>query len=180
MRPPNAAPDLPGPGLPEKEVAKYTLALAEALIYCHSKGVTHRDVKLENIFIGSDGQIKLADFGLATSKPPPLTTLNGVLQYQAPELLVNDRAYDEKVDVWALGIVLYELLVGDVPFPVVNEDQYATLTKIRFDDPFYPPEVPPDAKLSIEGFLTKEPFKRQDLATVTGSAWILRNVTDSK
>ncbi len=84
-----------------------------ALQHMHSRHVYHRDVKPENILIGSNGQLLLADFGSAVHAPPPLNnmryTICGTPEYLAPEVLTS-IGHDSAVDMWALGILMYEIL----------------------------------------------------------------------
>ena len=93
--------------------------LARAIGYMHSRGVLHRDIKAENIKIQSSGEIKLLDFGLARNElAERMTRVGGVmgtLPYMAPELL-QKGVHDARSDVWALGVLLYEMVIGKVPF----------------------------------------------------------------
>jgi predicted ATPase/tRNA A-37 threonylcarbamoyl transferase component Bud32/tetratricopeptide (TPR) repeat protein len=94
------------------------LELSDALARSHHVGVIHRDIKPENVLIAADGSPRLADFGLARLTGEPLTTGNlllGTLPYICPESLAGARL-DEKADVWALGVTLFEMLVGRRPF----------------------------------------------------------------
>jgi len=107
--------------LPPEEAVRITAQLADALQYCHEHGVVHRDMKPENILIQSDGTVKLVDFGIALLQGARrltfrrLTTGFGTPDYMAPEQVQGDRG-DARTDVYALGVMLYEMLTGDVPY----------------------------------------------------------------
>lgn len=99
-----------------RRVANYLAQLADALMYCHARKVIHRDIKPENLLLGKDGDIKIADFGWSVHAPSSRrTTMCGTLDYLAPEM-VESRPHDERVDLWTLGILCYEFLVGKPPF----------------------------------------------------------------
>ena len=98
--------------------------------YCHRQGIVHRDVKLENFLVDitQDAQIiiKLTDFGLASRYNPDnqaLTLMCGSLQAVAPEVLIG-LPYDEKVDLWGLGIILHEMLSTELPFYSDDDLEY--------------------------------------------------------
>ena len=103
--------------LDEPKAARYALQLAGALRYLHSKNVVHRDVKPENLLIGAGGDLKLADFGWSVHAPRGgrRATLCGTLDYLPPEM-VEGRDHGAGADVWGLGVLTYELLVGAPPF----------------------------------------------------------------
>ncbi|KAK3327235.1 kinase-like domain-containing protein [Cercophora scortea] len=92
----------------------------DALRYLHRKHVIHRDIKPENILVGIHGEIKISDFGWSVHAPSNRrTTVCGTLDYLPPEMIKPgnaDNSYDEKVDLWALGVLMYEFLVGEAPF----------------------------------------------------------------
>lgn len=100
----------------------YARDLAAALAYMHARFVIHRDVKPENVLVAEDGALKLADFGAAVHAPAPHDTRRtfcGTAEYVAPELLRG--LYDRRVDDWALGVLLFELLLGVcVPLPIAS------------------------------------------------------------
>jgi aurora kinase len=104
---------------PEAKAAKYTAQMTSALRYLHRKHVMHRDIKPENILVGIHGEIKISDFGWSVHAPGNRRkTYCGTLDYLPPEMVggITGGSYDERVDVWALGVLIYEFLVGEAPF----------------------------------------------------------------
>jgi serine/threonine-protein kinase len=107
--------------LPVDEAIGIAVQLADALQYCHDQGVVHRDLKPENILIEPDGTVKLVDFGIALLQGARrltfrrLTSGFGTPDYMAPEQVQGDRG-DARTDVYALGVMLYEMLTGEVPY----------------------------------------------------------------
>lgn len=125
----------PGNVLEEKVAAKCTLQLVSALQYIHSKGIIHRDVKSDNVLIGDKGLIKLCDFGWAVNAAPTgrRSSVHGTLDYRAPETIretvMSNIVYDKRVDIWAVGCLLFEMLTGYCPF----EDEDEVPIKVTFD-----------------------------------------------
>lgn len=105
---------------PDWRAAQYIAQMAAALKYMHRKHIIHRDIKPENILVGIHGEIKLSDFGWSVHTPSKRRrTYCGTLDYLPPEMVVprsEDQCYDEKVDIWSLGVLTYEFLVGEAPF----------------------------------------------------------------
>lgn len=104
--------------LKEKQARKFGRQIASALDYCHRNSIVHRDLKIENILISKEGNIKIIDFGLSNLFAPrsSLKTFCGSLYFAAPELLQAKAYLGPEVDVWSFGIVLYVLVCGKVPF----------------------------------------------------------------
>jgi hypothetical protein len=113
--------------------------VCEALQYAHSRGVIHRDVKPENILVGEGGKVKIADFGLAKLTSPEqarLTLSNvamGTPHYMAPEQLEKSGDVDERADLFSLGVVLYEMLTGQLPIGRFKRPSEEARTDLRLD-----------------------------------------------
>ncbi|KAK5239480.1 hypothetical protein LTR40_014478, partial [Exophiala xenobiotica] len=113
--------------LPVETVQKIFTQLVGAVAYIHSKSCVHRDLKLENVLLDKHDNVKLCDFGFTREyegKANYLQTFCGTVCYSAPEMLKGEKYAGEKVDVWSLGIILYALLKGELPFD--EDDDAAT------------------------------------------------------
>ena len=114
--------------------------ICDALEYAHSQGVVHRDVKPENILLGRDGRVKIADFGLAKVTDPAGVSLTGTRQamgtphYMAPEQWEKPGEVDHRADIYALGVVLYELLTGELPIGRFDPPSQKIRLDLRLDD----------------------------------------------
>eukprot|EP00629_Pelagomonadales_sp_RCC1024_P015554 CAMPEP_0119279632 /NCGR_PEP_ID=MMETSP1329-20130426/21205_1 /TAXON_ID=114041 /ORGANISM="Genus nov. species nov., Strain RCC1024" /LENGTH=371 /DNA_ID=CAMNT_0007280187 /DNA_START=191 /DNA_END=1303 /DNA_ORIENTATION=+ len=156
----------------ETETAKYILEMARALGYCHQKHVIHRDIKPENLLLGLGGELKIADFGWSVHAPSlRRETFCGTLDYLPPEM-VEVKGYDEKVDLWSLGVLCYEFLVGEPPFDAPGKK--ATFKRISRVDLHFPDYVSAGARDLIKKLLTKDPQARMALADVEKHPWIIR------
>lgn len=165
-------------GLPVHESASCVVSLVRALKYCHDHGVVHRDVKPDNVLVGFDGRIKLADFGLATSAPSPYFAFCGTIYYMAPEIITK-KGYGMEVDIWAVGVVLCELLSKCVPFLITKTvdgksdfDEALTYTSIANDKPTLRPNLDHGAVELISSLLQKVPSDRADWDAVLKNEWI--------
>ena len=157
----------------ERQSAQYILELSTALSYCHVKHVIHRDIKPENLLIGHNGELKIADFGWSVHAPTSRrNTLCGTLDYLPPEM-VEGREHDANVDVWSLGVLMYEFLVGTPPFEA--EGHSATYRRISRVDLRFPKGLAEDAKDLILRLLQKDPKKRMPLDMLPNHPWIVRN-----
>ena len=127
----------------------------------------HRDLKLENILLDKNENVKLCDFGFTREyegKANYLQTFCGTVCYSAPEMLKGEKYAGEKVDVWSLGIILFALLTGELPFD--EDDDLTTKHNIVSVEPNYPETLPPDAKALISQLLSKRPLHRPTLAEI--------------
>jgi len=106
-------------GLPAEEAVAIVTALCESLAYAHQRGIVHRDIKPANVMIGSDGRVVLADFGLATALDQTRITVEGTTagtpSYMSPEQIRGEQG-DGRADIYAVGVMLYQLVSGDLPF----------------------------------------------------------------
>ena len=100
--------------LHEHVAATYMKSLFQAINHCHAQGIIHRDIKSENIMITDSGSVRLIDFGLSKASKKNLKTIAGTPYYMAPEVL--DGNYGQKADIWSLGVLLYTLVSGYLPF----------------------------------------------------------------
>ena len=117
QHPDKFAPNYPQPGLSARQARFYAACLISALQHMAMKGVAHRDMKPENVVVNIDGYVKIIDFGLATLIPKgkKARTVCGTRYYYAPEM-IQKKGYTTKVDVWAFGVILYEMYTGWTPF----------------------------------------------------------------
>ncbi|KAJ2751544.1 spindle assembly checkpoint kinase, partial [Coemansia nantahalensis] len=146
----------------EPEAAKYVAQIAAALRYLHSKNVIHRDIKPENLLLNSDGDLKIADFGWSVHAPNSRRrTLCGTLDYLPPEM-VEGRDHSASVDLWSLGVLMYEFLVGVPPFEDLQSHK-ATYRRIAKVDLHVPQYVSLEANDLITRLLQYEDSQRLPL-----------------
>jgi cyclin-dependent kinase len=122
--PDGSGPDLGRLGLGDAMVKKFMSQLCEGVRYCHSHRVLHRDLKPQNLLIDRDGNLKLADFGLARAFGVPLRTYTHevvTLWYRAPEVLLGGRQYSTGVDMWSVGCIFAEMCTRKPLFPGDSE-----------------------------------------------------------
>ncbi|OJJ31770.1 hypothetical protein ASPWEDRAFT_43755 [Aspergillus wentii DTO 134E9] len=161
---------------PEWKAAQYIAQMAAALKYLHKKHVMHRDIKPENILVGIHGEIKISDFGWSVHAPNNRRqTMCGTLDYLPPEMLkpgAQDNFYSEKVDLWSLGVLTYEFLVGEAPF---EDTPVMTQRRIARADMAVPSFVSPEARDLIKRLLVLDPEKRISLDEIQRHPWILKH-----
>jgi len=167
--------------LPEEKARFYFKQLVEGLEHCHSNGVCHRDLKPENLLLDTDGNLKISDFGFSTlnigdpdgdgnARAELLHTTCGTPNYVAPEVLGKDGYDGRKADVWSIGVILYVLLAGYLPF---DENTMAALfQKIKNADFEYPDWFTGEAKDLLSRILVADPSKRIVLSDVKNHAWM--------
>lgn len=154
----------------DSTAAKYMGQLADALKYCHSRKVIHRDIKPENLLLGVTGDVKIADFGWSVHAPSSRrTTLCGTLDYLPPEM-VEGNPHNEKVDLWSLGVLCYEFLVGKPPFETAsNSETYRKITRVDYK---FPPYVSEGARDLISKLLVHNPSKRLSMDGICNHSWV--------
>ncbi|CAI7606347.1 unnamed protein product [Penicillium manginii] len=153
--------------LPVEKVKRIFTQLVGAVAYVHSKSCVHRDLKLENILLDKHENVKLCDFGFTREyegKASYLQTFCGTICYSAPEMLKGEKYAGEKVDVWSLGIILYALLAGELPYD--DDDDQITKKRILTEDPIYNDKFTDEAKALINLLLSKRPLIRPSLEDI--------------
>lgn len=158
----------------EAQSAQYIAQMAAALLYLHKKHVIHRDIKPENILVGLHGEIKLSDFGWSVHAPSSRrTTMCGTLDYLPPEMLNGTGCHNEKVDLWALGVLAYEFLCGTAPF---DDTPIETQKRICRADMKIPEHVSHDAADLIKKLLVVNPADRIPLEDIPKHPWIVKHL----
>jgi len=158
--------------MPEKDALKLASRMCDALAHMHDHGVIHRDLKPQNIMICYDGSLRVMDFGIAKSEEGRRITFAGFSpavgtpDYMAPEQIKGKRG-DERTDIYSLGAMLYEMVVGDTPFE--GENLFVVMNARVTGDPVAPrkrnPEVTPQVEEIILHAMEREPGKRYPKAT---------------
>src|SRR2546423_5864052 len=151
--------------LPVREALQVALQIARALAFAHEQGLVHRDVKPQNVLLNGDGRAKVTDFGIARSVDVAGVTQTGTVlgtsNYIAPEQ-ASGQPVDARTDVYSLGVVLYELLTGDLPFP---GESFVAVAMKHVHEP--PPSVlerrkdaPPRVAAAVDPALATDPQER--------------------
>src|SRR5690349_16526596 len=171
---PTLAERIGGRAMPLDEVLPIAKQIAEGLEYAHEKGVVHRDLKPANVKLTADGNVKILDFGLAKALEAPVATGNpsisptlelsatqagvilGTAAYMAPEQ-ARGAAVDKRADIWAYGVVLYEMLTGKQPF--LGETVSDTLAAVLRAEPQWD-TVPAQVRRLVQRCLEKNPKRR--------------------
>ncbi|KAH8063392.1 serine/threonine kinase [Aureococcus anophagefferens] len=167
-----------GGGFSEVDAAVYSQQMLSALEYLHSQGIVHRDLKPENFMFlteDEDSDLVLIDFGVSTffRRGKPLDAALGTVYYTAPE--VFDGEYDEKCDVWSIGIIIYMLLAGHAPFEDAKHREYKIVSAIRNKPPPFKDRewagASPEAIAFLKRLLVKDPARRPGVTEALGDAW---------
>jgi serine/threonine protein kinase len=164
----------PGNKISESKAVEFFHEIVLALQYLHDKSIVHRDIKPENFLIYHDKgriKIKLIDFGFASFlKNGKLNDLVGSPQYVAPEILNGDE-YDTKVDMWAAGVCLYNMLTGTQPF-ISNNNEEELRNNILNQEIHYHKDLSNDAVDMLKGLLERDPEKRLSAPDCRIHPWI--------
>lgn len=165
--------------LPVEKVKRIFTQLVGAVAYVHSKSCVHRDLKLENILLDKQENVKLCDFGFTREyegKASYLQTFCGTICYSAPEMLKGEKYAGEKVDVWSLGIILYALLAGELPYD--DDDDQVTKKRILSEEPTFNDKFTDDAKALINLLLSKRPLIRPSLDEILAHPFLAEHAPE--
>jgi len=169
--------------LEEREAKRIFKQISESLLFCHSRGIAHRDIKLDNVILNSNGTTKLLDFGLASMDEEGekgCKNFVGSPEYVAPEIIKRVPYSGYKADVYSLGMVLYCLLFGQFPF--IPEQRFENITNGKDHPPLeWPDKLPtlsysvsPTVKDLLKKMLEVDPEKRISLQEVAEHRWLSR------
>ena len=141
--------------LPVQEAVRYLLQTCEAIAEAHALHIIHRDIKPHNLFLLDGGRsIKVLDFGISkqvTAGGPDVTGTNvmmGTLSYMSPEQMEQSKRVDARSDVWSMGVVFYELVTGEVPFP--GQGAFEIFTKVSQGAPTPPSQLQPGLPTAVD------------------------------
>jgi len=169
----------------EKEAADTIRPVVDAIRYCHSMGIAHRDLKPENLLYATtdpNSIIKITDFGLAkVINNDLMTTACGTPGYVAPEILIG-KGYDNAVDYWSIGVIIYVMLCGFPPFfEDSNEKLFDAIKQGEYEFPSPQwDQISDYAKDLIKKLLVVDPYKRLDADGILKHPWIVGDVTPRK
>nr|XP_010587154.1 MAP/microtubule affinity-regulating kinase 3 isoform X4 [Loxodonta africana] len=156
----------------EKEARAKFRQIVSAVQYCHQKHIVHRDLKAENLLLDADMNIKIADFGFSNefTVGSKLDTFCGSPPYAAPELFQGKKYDGPEVDVWSLGVILYTLVSGSLPFDGQNlKELRERVLRGKYRIPFY---MSTDCENLLKRFLVLNPIKRGTLEQIMKDRWI--------
>lgn len=175
---------MPQRRLTESSAKFFFIQICEAMKYLHDKGITHRDIKPDNILLATEEEytlLKVTDFGLSkfVKKNSIMKTLCGTPQYVAPEILTTrgKGSYTKKVDIWSMGCCLYACLAGSVPFTGGDNGDIQNIANdivrghLRFD-PVRWSSVSSSAQRVVTMCLTKDPRKRPSIEDLRAHRWL--------
>eukprot|EP01064_Diplonema_japonicum_P002144 TRINITY_DN11375_c0_g2_i1.p1 TRINITY_DN11375_c0_g2~~TRINITY_DN11375_c0_g2_i1.p1 ORF type:complete len:276 (+),score=15.74 TRINITY_DN11375_c0_g2_i1:62-889(+) len=164
--------------LPTSEVFKFFYQLVTGVAYMHAQSLCHRDLKLENLFIDTLGNLKIADFGMASAIPREgyLETSCGSPHYACPEIVRSEKYHGTAADVWSCGVILYALATSSLPFDSPNGQIDILFEKIRAGKFYMPPELPASLRDLISKMLKVNGSERITLDELQSHPFWLENL----
>uniref|UniRef100_A0A8C1U9L8 non-specific serine/threonine protein kinase n=1 Tax=Cyprinus carpio TaxID=7962 RepID=A0A8C1U9L8_CYPCA len=156
----------------EKDARAKFRQIVSAVHYCHQKNIVHRDLKAENLLLDADSNIKIADFGFSNefTLGSKLDTFCGSPPYAAPELFQGKKYDGPEVDIWSLGVILYTLVSGSLPFDGQNlKELRERVLRGKYRVPFY---MSTDCESILRRFLVLNPTKRCTLEQIMKDKWM--------
>lgn len=160
--------------LPEPDAKRYFKEIVSAIAHCHNAGISHRDIKPENFLMTEDDHIKVADFGLSNVRSEQMNdifvTVCGTPNYAAPEVLSRVKYKGPVADIWSLGVLLYVMLLGQLPFDdKAPEKLWDKIKQAEYDIP--KDVISPDAEDLIRMILVADPKGRPDVESILAHRW---------
>jgi len=158
--------------LDEHTTQHYFKQIVHGLAHCHCRSVLHRDIKLDNVLMDTEGGIKICDFGVSRliTKDQIIKEQCGTPAYLAPEIIEDIGYTGFYVDLWSLGVLLYTMLQGTVPFKASSlEELHALILQGNFK---YPVKISVEAKDLIEKMLVVEPVQRISIPEILKHPWL--------
>ena len=144
-----------------------------AIKHCHDAGISHRDIKMDNILVNEDGQLKIIDFGFAVKRSEPselISNFCGTPSFMCPEILKRSPYDPHKADIWALGVLLYKLCTDRYPFRAESDGELSALIikgEVKYDK-----VACEKLKALLIGMLRKNEAERLSVDDVLQSEWL--------
>ena len=156
----------------EQEAKRLFRQLVKAIQFCHDNNIVHRDLKLENVMLDKDVNVKLIDFGFTReyeSKSKLLDTFCGSSAYAAPEMISNQKYSGPEADIWSLGVVLYTMICGYLPFDDDNEKRvHDKILNLTYE---FPDSISEDAKDLVRSIVKLKPSERLSIPEILKHRW---------
>lgn len=161
--------------LKEKEARKFFRQIISGVEYCHSNLVIHRDLKPENLLLDNDGNIKINDFGFSNVMTPGerFSTFCGSVSYVAPEIIKNIKYIGPEIDIWSIGVILYTLVCGRLPWPETSDGSPAITNIIEGDYDKTPlMSLSSGCQDLLAKILVPEPARRATMQDIRQHPWV--------